>query len=141
MFAQDPVSPPPTPTSATQDPTLPAETNFESFDVVIYNQVGIVFKGEAKALASANSQGEFSILPGHTNFISLITQPILLYPKEGQTKKFEVGLGVIRVLHNQVQIFTGLLVSQESAELAKLQAKPEQKRSLLNFSRRTTAAQ
>lgn len=102
----------------TRDPSLPEEVNFEFFELKIYNQVGLVFNGQVKALESANDQGEFSILPGHTNFISLIKQPVMIYPQEGKPKKIEVGLGVIRVLYNKVEIFSGLLVNKDAQALA-----------------------
>lgn len=129
-MVQDPVvSPSSSSILPPKDPTIPEVANFEVFEVKIVNQVGVVFNGEASALASANNKGEFSILPGHTNFISLITQPVMLYPPQGQPKKFEVGLGILRCLHNRVEIFTGLLVDKETqAMAASLQAnKPDDK--------------
>lgn len=115
---------PPDPQTKVVDPKLPAKANFEEFEVKIYNQVGLVYQGQVKALASANSKGEFSILPGHTNFISLLVQPVVIYLPDKQTQKFEVGLGILRCLHNQVEVYTGLLVDKQTeAMAANLQAK------------------
>lgn len=114
-------SPTPAPTPGPENytpPVPPAKPNFEAFTLIIYNQVGVVYSGEAKALACANNKGEFSILPGHTNFISLVTEPITIYLKDNSTKKFDVGLGVLRVLNNQIEVYTGLLVDKQTQELA-----------------------
>lgn len=97
----------------------PAELTFEHFELIIYNQVGVVFNEKVKALASANSVGPFSVLPGHTNFISMITAPVTAYLLNGQTRTFEAGLGVLRCFHNRVEVFAGLHVSKEAEELAK----------------------
>ncbi|MBL8031961.1 MAG: hypothetical protein JNK33_06615, partial [Candidatus Doudnabacteria bacterium] len=74
---------------------------------------------KVKALASANSVGPFSVLPGHTNFISMITAPVTAYLMDGQTRTFEAGLGVLRCYHNRVEVFAGLHVSKEAENLAK----------------------
>jgi len=99
--------------------TLPTTNTFEDFDLIIHNQVGLVFHDKVTAIASSNNQGPFSVLPGHTNFISLITDAVTAYQVDGQIKKFEIGLGVLRCLNNKVEVFAGLHVNKEAEVLAK----------------------
>lgn len=140
MFAADvamPAAPtsspaPAAPTTTSQPPSAlpalglkvtedvrPAAVSLEFFELIIYNQVGVVFNDKVKALASANSVGPFSVLPAHTNFISMITAPVTAYLMNGETRTFEAGLGVLRCYHNRVEVYAGLHVSKEAENLAR----------------------
>ncbi len=62
---------------------------------------------EAEAVSSQNQLGKFSILPGHTNFITFIFKELTLYKeKEKETIFFERG--VLEVSQDEVNIFLGL---------------------------------
>lgn len=96
----------------------------DSFPIKIYNQLGLVFEGSVKAIACGNAQGEFSVLPGHTNFISMITKPVVAFLPSGETQTFQVGLGVIRVLENTVELYIGLHLDKQTELLAKRLEQP-----------------
>jgi ATP synthase, Delta/Epsilon chain, beta-sandwich domain len=96
----------------------------DSFPISIYNQLGVVFEGTVKAIACGNAQGEFSVLPGHTNFISMITKPVVAFLVSGETKTFPVGLGVIRVLDNKAELYIGLHLDKQTELLAKRLEQP-----------------
>lgn len=104
---------------------MPLETStFEYFEFVIYNQVGLVFKEKVTAIASGNTTGPFSILPGHTNFISMITDPIDAHLPNGEVRNFEVGLGVLRIFNNQAEAFVGLHINKQTEALAQRLQQP-----------------
>lgn len=64
-------------------------------------------EGKATAVSSKNHLGDFDVLPGHINFISLISETITLhFPNEDVTYRFERGL--LEVSENKVKIFLGI---------------------------------
>ena len=65
------------------------------------------FEGKVKAISSKNRLGNFDILPGHTNFISLIFNTLTL---QAPNKKidYQFARGVLEVSENKVKIFLGL---------------------------------
>lgn len=65
------------------------------------------FKGKAKAISGKNRLGNFDILPGHTNFISLIFEELKVYTPEKEIS-FKFNRGVLETSENQVKIFLGL---------------------------------
>ena len=76
--------------------------------VEVLSPVNILYHGSAQAITSVNKKGKFDILPGHTSFISLIQNQIVIHDDQGQKKKFELQHGVIRCLNNDVKVYIGL---------------------------------
>ena len=63
------------------------------------------FKGKAEAITSENRVGEFDILPGHANFISLIFNSLTIQTTSEEEKTFEFSRGVLEVTSNKVRVF------------------------------------
>ena len=77
--------------------------------VRIVSPKGTVFEGQAYSVSSQNSVGKFDILPGHTNFITLIKdQSIFIVTVTNQTINLKVPLSVIYTTHNLVSIYTDI---------------------------------
>lgn len=69
---------------------------------------GVLFEGETKAVRSTNESGEFSILPLHANFITIIKDRVELYKEKGKPEVFSVDEGVLCTKENIVDIFTNI---------------------------------
>lgn len=67
-----------------------------------------LYRGPARAVSSVNETGPFSILPGHTNFISLIRQYVVLQLPDRSSKRFSITQGVLYCRRDQVAIYTGI---------------------------------
>lgn len=65
------------------------------------------FEGEAKSVTSNNKTGEFDILPQHTNFISVISDFLIIRTEDKQLE-LEFSRGVLEVANNRVKIFLEL---------------------------------
>jgi F0F1-type ATP synthase epsilon subunit len=69
---------------------------------------GLVFSGELEALSSVNRVGPFDILPGHTNFVSMIKEKLVLHKQKGERQEIGVENGVMIVEGNKVRVFLGV---------------------------------
>ena len=82
----------------------------DTFLVTIYDPQGTVFSGSVYAISTHNEMGPLSLLSGHANFITLISQNLTLYQEPTKTVPTTVPIttGVMRVFDNVVQIYLGL---------------------------------
>lgn len=77
----------------------------------------VLFIGKVKALQSVNRYGAFSILAGHSNFISIIYKKLFYYPAVGEKKELDIDSGMLRYLNNSADIYLGIETSEELEEL------------------------
>ena len=89
----------------------------QTFVLKILNQSRVVFIGKVKAIASANAYGSFDILPGHTNFVAIIFQKLILYPQIGVKQEFEIDTGILRFINNSCEVYLGVQLSEELKDL------------------------
>ncbi|MCD6528263.1 hypothetical protein J7K44_01340 [bacterium] len=66
------------------------------------------FKGKAEAVSSQNKLGKFDILPGHTNFITLIFKNLIIHTPDKKKITYQFKRGVLETSENKVRIFLGL---------------------------------
>lgn len=85
----------------------PPTTN--TISVTVRNRQGILFDGEAKSVSSANKVGPFDILPGHTNFVSMINKKLTVRASDGRVINLTLDKGVIWVEENKVKVFVGVV--------------------------------
>ena len=80
----------------------------KTLNAEIRSRSGLVFSGELESLSSVNLVGPFDILPGHTNFVSMIKEKLVL--RKGKSEQQEVGVenGVMIVEDNKVRVFLGV---------------------------------
>lgn len=72
-----------------------------------------VFDGTVYMLTSKNNEGEFDVLPLHTNFITLIEEKIILHKTSKEKKEIPITNGVLKVAENQVSIILGPFVGAD----------------------------
>ncbi|MDO8429729.1 MAG: hypothetical protein Q7S88_03805 [Candidatus Daviesbacteria bacterium] len=76
-------------------------------EVKIASPKGIIYQGQALAVSSKNSQGNFDILPLHANFITLIKEvPLVVLDTNKKKQTFNPKLAIIYVGDNKVNIYT-----------------------------------
>lgn len=72
-----------------------------------------VFDGTVYMLTSNNEEGEFDVLPLHTNFITLIKDKIILHQTKKEKKEIPITNGVLKVAENRVNIILGPFVGAD----------------------------
>ncbi len=83
-------------------------TNTPTFDAKIMNSEKVLYEGKAKSASSVNDTDKFDILPGHTNFISIIKDYLILVTETGEELKFDVENGIVMVFQNKLKVFLGI---------------------------------
>ena len=68
-------------------------------------QVQSSFKGYARSISSANSEGPFDILPKHENFVTMIGQKVTIYDTSGRRHEITLEKGLIEASNNLVKVF------------------------------------
>lgn len=72
----------------------------------IQSPEAVIWEGQARSLSSTNSQGDFDILPGHANMITLIDdKPLKVVDARGHLLEFRLKRGVIYVRNNFVSVY------------------------------------
>lgn len=77
------------------------------FNVTVRKRDGILFSGDVRALSGVNAVGPFDILPQHANFVSIVTNGVILHLHTG-VQKLTFDRGVMRVSENSVTVFVGI---------------------------------
>jgi F0F1-type ATP synthase epsilon subunit len=86
-----------------------AAVNTEKIKVTVRNRTAILFDDYAKSVTSKNDTGVFDVLPTHSNFISLITSPLVLRQLDWQKKEITFTTGILKVKDNAVHCYVDLL--------------------------------
>ena len=75
----------------------------------------VLFEDNALSVSSRNSKGNFDILPGHANFITIVENtPLIIRRDNGQTIKFDLPFGVIYSVDGKINIYTDLQVTEQN---------------------------
>jgi F-type H+-transporting ATPase subunit epsilon len=75
--------------------------NHLSFNISVIAPEETIFSGVATMVTIPGSEGEFSVLAGHVNFISALGEGmVLIYQNNDLIKSFEVKGGVAEVNQN-----------------------------------------
>jgi F0F1-type ATP synthase epsilon subunit len=80
----------------------------EKLKIKIFSPYLTYFQGEAVSLSAKNRDGRFDILPGHTNFLSLLPAGKVKVNTGYQELDFDLSGGLIKVTHNQITLFANL---------------------------------
>lgn len=80
--------------------------------VAVMTPVQVLYTGEAESVSSVNAKGPFDVLDEHANFITIITQRLVIHGKEGDWQ-IPVSEGVMQVRENKVRVFLGINVVHE----------------------------
>jgi F0F1-type ATP synthase epsilon subunit len=82
--------------------------NDYQFKLIILSREGILFEDTVDSITAYNTSGKFDILAQHANFISLITNEILVKKIDGSEMKYTISNALIKVLQNNVKIYLGI---------------------------------
>ncbi|MBP7966901.1 hypothetical protein KAZ66_01380 [Candidatus Woesebacteria bacterium] len=82
--------------------------------VSILSPEEVLFEGDVNSLTCFNKEGEFDILPFHSNFISLIYQSITVYPINAPPKTISIGYALLKCISNTITILTNVDISSYS---------------------------
>lgn len=78
----------------------------EQFVVVIISPDQILWEGKATSLSSRNSTGEFDILPGHANFVTIVkNDDIKIRTIDGNIKTISKKNCIVSMVRNKATIY------------------------------------
>lgn len=98
----------------------------ETLNVRIVSPKKLLWEGKAVAVAGHNSLGDFSILPEHANYVSLIDQAVTVFISKKEQRKIPLSHGLIFCRENTIQVFTDLPLGRERKRLwQRLMASPD----------------
>ena len=66
-------------------------------------------------------EGEFGVLPGHTQFLAILNIGVLWYRKEGAVKKIALGGGFAEVTHDRVVVLADTAERTDEIDVARAQ--------------------
>ncbi len=113
----------------------------KSFQVYILAADRAFYEGPCESIIVPTLQGQYGILPNHSNMISAVVPGIIKYKLPGQPEKFAaVSAGLVKAENNEVLVLAESIESPEEidenrARRAADEAKEEmlQKRSILEY--------
>jgi F0F1-type ATP synthase epsilon subunit len=73
--------------------------------IKVYSPFQIYFDDSAKSISGLNETGAFDILPGHHNFISLLSACELTIRTERDKRSINIARGMMHVKADQVIVF------------------------------------
>ena len=77
-------------------------------EVNVKSKERTIFEGGAYTITSKNERGTFDILSLHTNFVTLITDYVIIDKGLKTEQSFKIEKGVLYVLSNKVDIYVGI---------------------------------
>jgi F0F1-type ATP synthase epsilon subunit len=84
----------------------PPDSTPKTMRVKIYAPFKIYYDAAATSLTAANGVGQFDVLQGHHNFISLLTPGEVMVRTEGKPDfKMNIERGLIHVKADEVKVF------------------------------------
>ena len=85
----------------------------EKIHVTVRNRTKVLFDDDAKSITSKNDTGEFDVLPEHSNFISLISNPVIIRSLDGQKHEITFSSnGLMKVKDGNVHCYVDLLSNE-----------------------------
>lgn len=76
--------------------------------VSIKSKNKMLYEGDVSTLTSKNERGIFDILFLHTNFITLVSEYVIIDKGLSTEKRFDFEKGVLYVLSNKVDVYVGI---------------------------------
>ncbi len=78
----------------------------KTFHLQIITQEKVAYEGDAEALTLPTTQGEISVLPGHTALIAIAREGEMVITHKGERTHLAVIGGILRVTHDNVVLLT-----------------------------------
>ncbi len=87
-------------------PTHESEKGKEpTFNLKVYSPYKIYYDEEARSVSAVNDTGPFDVLPGHKNFLTLISKGQVVVRNYRGEEPINVVRGVLHVKNNEVTVF------------------------------------
>ncbi len=80
----------------------------DTVDVTINSPDEVLWQGKANSVSSENSIGLFDILPGHSNFVTLVKDKPIIIRMFDKEKTFSYKNSVIAVHGEEVKIYVDI---------------------------------
>lgn len=74
-------------------------------NVKVYSPFRVYYDGEANSVSAVNLTGPFDVLPGHKNFMSLLTEGDIVVRSNKGEERIKTDRGVMHVRRNRVTVF------------------------------------
>jgi len=85
-----------------QDPTV-IRTDMH---IKVYSPFHVYFDEKAKSISAVNDTGPFDILPGHRNFMTLVSAcELVIRTPAGQEERIKISRAVMHVKADEVRVF------------------------------------
>ena len=81
----------------------------------------LVLSEEVDEVVLPGYEGEFGVLPGHTQFLAILNIGMLWYRKEGAVKKIALGGGFAEVTHDRVVVMADTAEHADEIDVARAQ--------------------
>lgn len=92
----------------------------ELINISVLSPEETLYQGQAKALTCHNEDGDFDVLPLHTNFISLIDQYVIIHLLSGEKKKITIGKALMKAIENNITILLNIDLTERDVILKAL---------------------
>ncbi len=74
--------------------------------IKVYSPFHIYYDDKAKSISAVNDTGPFDILPGHRNFMTLVSAcELIICTPAGQEEKIKISRAVMHVKADEVRVF------------------------------------
>lgn len=80
----------------------------QKFKAVVRSRTETLFSGIVHNVFSTSSRGEFAVMPGHANFISLITDYVVMDKGHDDEKKLTFSKATLTVIDGEVEVYVGI---------------------------------
>jgi len=90
----------------------PQEASSEVINISVLSPEETLYHGQARALTCHNEDGDFDLLPLHTNFISLIDKYVIIHLPNGEQKKITIDKALMKAIGNNVTILLNINLTE-----------------------------
>jgi len=81
----------------------------------------LLLSEEVDEIVAPGYEGEFGVLPGHTQFLAILNIGMLWYRKESAVKKIALGGGFAEVTHDRVVVLADTAERTDEIDVARAQ--------------------
>jgi len=81
----------------------------------------LLLSSEVDEVVAPGYEGEFGVLPGHTQFLAILDIGVLWYRKGGAMKKIALGGGFAEVTHDRVVVMADTAERSDEIDLERAQ--------------------
>lgn len=80
----------------------------QQLNVIVLSPYETFYEGMANSVSAVNKIGPFDVLPGHINFMSLLSRGAVKLNTPSGERIFKLERGILKVHDNQVKVFVNV---------------------------------